>query len=157
MLTECYRSWSQRQAKSETTVGLFYVADYGYSNLLVQAIGEGIQKTGVAVEMIDLSTAEIQEIQELAGRAAGLIIGMPPTTSVAAQAGISSLLSVVKDKQAVGLFECFGGDDEPVDTIRRKFIDLGVKEAFPAIRIKDVPGASAYQLCTEAGTDWDNC
>jgi flavin reductase (DIM6/NTAB) family NADH-FMN oxidoreductase RutF len=89
----------------------------------------------------------------LAGRASGLIIGMPPTTSVAAQAGISSLLSVVKDKQAVGLFECFGGDDEPVDTIRRKFIDLGVKEAFPAIRIKDVPGASAYQLCTEAGTD----
>jgi len=144
VLTECYQSWSQRQAKSETTVGLFYVADYGYSNLLVQAIGEGIQKTGVAVEMIDLSTAEIQEIQELAGRAAGLIIGMPPTTSVAAQAGISSLLSVV---------ECFGGDDEPVDTIRRKFIDLGVKEAFPAIRIKDVPGASAYQLCTEAGTD----
>ncbi|AUT01302.1 diflavin flavoprotein A [Nostoc sp. CENA543] len=153
VLTECYHSWSQRQAKAETTVGLFYASDYGYSDRLGQAISEGIQKTGVGVEFIDLSTAEIQEIQELAGRAAGLIIGMPPTTSVAAQAAISSLLSVIKDKQVVGLFECFGGDDEPVDTLRRKFIDLGVKEAFPAIRIKDVPSPSTYQMCTEAGTD----
>ncbi len=78
------------------------------------AIAEGIQKTGVAIEVIDLSTAGLQEIQELAGRAAGLIIGMPPSTAVAAQAGISSLLSVAKDKQLVGLFECYGGDDEPV-------------------------------------------
>ncbi|WP_066423861.1 diflavin flavoprotein [Anabaena sp. 4-3] len=153
VLTECYQNWSQRQAKTETTVGIFYASDYGYSDRLGQAIAEGIQKTGVGTEFIDLSTAEIQEIQELAGRASGLIIGMPPTTSVAAQAGISSLLAVAKDKQVVGLFECFGGDDEPIDTLRRKFIDLGVKEAFPAIRIKDVPAPSTYQMCTEAGID----
>ncbi|AFZ22861.1 putative flavoprotein [Cylindrospermum stagnale PCC 7417] len=153
VLTECYQSWSQRQAKSETTAALFYVSEYGHSDRLVHAIGEGIQKTGVAIEMMDLGSAGIQEIQELAGRAAGIIIGMPPTTAVAAQAGISSLLAVTKDKQVVGLFESYGGDDEPIDTLRRKFIDLGVKEAFPAIRIKDVPSASTFQLCEEAGTD----
>jgi flavorubredoxin/flavin reductase (DIM6/NTAB) family NADH-FMN oxidoreductase RutF len=153
VLTECYQSWSQRQAKAETVVGLFYVSGYGDSDRLAHAIAEGIQKTNVGVEVLDLNTAEIQEIQELAGRAAGLIIGMPPTTSVAAQAGISSLLAVAKNKQVIGLFECYGGDDEPVDTLRRKFIDLGIKEGFPAIRIKDTPGASTYQLCTEAGVD----
>ena len=73
---------------------------------------------------------------------------MPPTSAVAAQAAISSLLAVAKNKQVVGLFESYGGDDEPIDTLRRKFIDLGVKEAFPAIRIKDVPTDSTYQqLC----------
>lgn len=153
VLTECYYSWSQRQAKSETTVGLFYVSEYGYSDQLGLAIAEGIQKTGVAIEVIDISTAGLQEIQELAGRATGLIIGMPPSTAIAAQAGISSLLSVVKDKQLVGLFESYGGDDEPIDTLRRKFIDLGVKEAFPAIRIKEAPNAGTFQLCQEAGTD----
>ncbi|OUL22135.1 diflavin flavoprotein A [Nostoc sp. T09] len=153
VLTECYQSWSQRQAKAETTVGLFYVSEYGFGDQLIQALGEGVQKTGVGIEMIDLSSAELQEIQELAGRAAGIIIGMPPTTAAAAQAGISSLLSVVNSKQLVGLFECYGGDDEPIDTLRRKFIDLGVKEAFPAIRIKEAPSASTYQLCAEAGTD----
>ncbi|MBD2691118.1 diflavin flavoprotein [Anabaena catenula] len=153
LLTECYQNWSQKQATAETVVGLFYVSEYGYSDRLAMAISEGIQKAGVGVEVINLNTAELQEIQELAGRASGIIIGMPPSTSVAAQAGMSSLLSVAKNKQVVGLFECYGGDDEPIDTLRRKFIDLGVKEGFPAIRIKEVPSASTYQLCGEAGTD----
>ncbi|MBD2663113.1 flavin reductase domain protein FMN-binding protein [Richelia sinica FACHB-800] len=153
ILTECYQSWSQRQAKAETSVGLFYVSGYGYSDRLVQAIGEGIQKAGVGIEFVDLNTAEIQEIQEVAGRSSGLIIGMPPTAAVAAQAGISSLLAVAKNKQVFGLFESYGGDDEPIDTLRRKFIDLGLKEAFPGLRIKSSPSTSTYQLCTEVGTD----
>jgi flavorubredoxin/flavin reductase (DIM6/NTAB) family NADH-FMN oxidoreductase RutF len=153
VLTEYYQNWSQRQAKTETTVGLFYVSGYGYSEQLAHAIGDGLQKAGVGSEVVDLHTADFQEIQELAGRAAGLIIGMPPTSSIVAQAGISSLLAVAKNKQFVGLFECYGGDDEPIDTLRRKFIDLGIKEAFPAIRIKSIPNEATYQLCAEAGTD----
>lgn len=153
VLTEYYQNWSQRQAKTETTVGLFYVSGYGYSEQLAHAIGDGLQKAGVGSEVVDLHTADFQEIQELAGRASGLIIGMPPTSSIVAQAGISSLLAVAKNKQVVGLFECYGGDDEPIDTLRRKFIDLGIKEAFPAIRIKEIPKEATYQICTEAGTD----
>lgn len=151
ILRECYHNWSQKQAKTETTVGLFYVSGYGHSDRLGHAIGDGLQKAGVGVEVLDLSTAESQEIQELAGRASGLIIGMPPTSAIKAQAAISSLLAVAKNKQVVGLFESYGGDDEPIDTLRRKFIDLGIKEAFSAIRIKNNPTESTYQLCTDAG------
>jgi flavin reductase (DIM6/NTAB) family NADH-FMN oxidoreductase RutF len=62
-------------------------------------------------------------------------------------------LGVVKDKQVIGFFECYGGDDEPIDPLRRRFVDFGVKEAFPAIRIKETPSPVTYQLCEEAGTD----
>ena len=152
ILTEFYQHWSQKQTKTETTVGLFYVSGYGHSDLLGHSISEGLQKSGIGVEILDLSTAESQEIQELAGRSSGLIIGMPPTSAIKAQAAISSLLAVAKNKQVVGLFESYGGDDEPIDTLRRKFIDLGIKEAFSAIRIKETPNQSTYQLCEEAGT-----
>lgn len=152
ILRECYQSWSQRQATVETIAALFYVSDYGYSERLVQAIAHGIQKTGVGVEMMDLTTAEIQEIQELAGRAAGIVIGMPPSGHVAAHASMSSLLAVAKPKQVIGLFECYGSDDEPIDPLLRRFVNLGVKEGFPAIRLKEVPTESTYQLCEEAGT-----
>lgn len=152
ILTEFYQNWSQKQTKTETTVGLFYVSGYGHSDLLGHSISEGLQKSGIGVEILDLSTAESQEIQELAGRSSGLIIGMPPTSAIKAQAAISSLLAVAKNKQVVGLFESYGGDDEPIDTLRRKFIDLGIKEAFPAIRIKETPNESIYKLCEEAGT-----
>ncbi|MEI6370671.1 MAG: diflavin flavoprotein [Nostocales cyanobacterium ELA608] len=151
ILTEYYHNWSQKQTKTETTVGLFYVSGYGYSDRLGHAIGDGLQKAGVGVEVLDLSTAESQEIQELAGRASGLIVGMPSTSTVKAQAAISSLLAVVKNKQVVGLFESYGGNDEPIDTLRRKFIDLGIKEAFSAIRIKETPTDFTYQQFTEAG------
>jgi flavin reductase (DIM6/NTAB) family NADH-FMN oxidoreductase RutF len=151
ILTEYYHNWSQKQTKTETTVGLFYVSGYGYSDRLGHAIGDGLQKAGVGVEVLDLSTAESQEIQELAGRASGLIVGMPSTSAVKAQAAISSLLAVVKNKQVVGLFESYGGNDEPIDTLRRKFIDLGIKEAFSAIRIKETPTDFTYQQFTEAG------
>ncbi|MDB9455386.1 diflavin flavoprotein [Dolichospermum circinale] len=151
ILTEFYQHWSQKQTKTETTVGLFYVSGYGHSDLLGHSISEGLQKSGIGVEILDLSTAESQEIQELAGRSSGLIIGMPPTSAIKAQAAISSLLAVAKNKQVVGLFESYGGDDEPIDTLRRKFIDLGIKEAFPAIRIKETPNESIYKLCEEAG------
>jgi len=153
ILRECYHNWSQKQAKAETVVAVFCATDYGYSDRLAAAICQGVQKTGVGVEIMDLTTADSQEIQELAHRAAGIVIGMPPSANVAAQAAVSSLLAVTKDKQSIGLFECYGEDDEPIDPLRRKFIDLGVKEAFPAVRIKETPTAATYQLLEEAGTD----
>ncbi|KST67430.1 diflavin flavoprotein [Mastigocoleus testarum] len=153
VLRECYQSWSQKQATSETIVALFYVSDYGYSDRLVQSIAHGVQKTGIGVEIVDITSAEVQEVQELSGRAAGMIIGMPPTSNVTAHTAISSLLAVAKSKQVFGLFESYGGDDEPIDTLRRKFIELGVREAFEAIRIKEAPDKTIFKLCEESGTD----
>jgi len=153
-LTGRYRTWSQTKAKAETTVALFYVSDYGYSDRLAQSIAQGIQKTGVAIEMVDLRSAEPQEVQELVSRCAGVVIGMPPASgSAAAQTTISTVLAAVKGKQAVGMFESGGGDDEPIDPILLKFVELGLTEAFPAIRIKQTPNETTYKLCEEAGTD----
>jgi flavorubredoxin len=79
-----YRQWSQEQAKAETTVAVFYLSDYGFSDRLSQAIAHGITKTGVAVEMMDLRSADPQEVKELVSIASGLVIGTPPTTGDAA-------------------------------------------------------------------------
>jgi len=67
---------SQTKAKAETTVAVFYFSDYGYSDRL-SVNCYGITKTGVNVEMIDLRSAEPQEVQELISRCAGIVIGMP--------------------------------------------------------------------------------
>ena len=153
-LTGRYRRWSQEKSQSETLVAVFYMSDYGYSDRLSQAIAHGITKTGVAVEMMDLRSADPQEVNELVGRAKGLVIGTPPASgSKAAQAAIGTILAAVKDKQTVGLFESYGGDDEPIDTLQTRFQDLELRIAFSPIRIKDIPQESTYQLCEETGTD----
>ncbi len=151
-----YQKWSNEQAKGEKTVAVFYISDYGYSDRLSQAIAKGITKTGITVEMIDLNATDIHEIQEIVSKSAGIVLGMPPLTDNQ-QTQISNkmgtILASVKGKQTVGLYECYGGDDEPIDPIASKLSDLGLKSAFTPIRIKETPHESIYQICEESGTD----
>ncbi len=154
-LTGRYRNWSQTQTKAETTVGVFYLSDYGYSYRLAQAIALGITKTGVAVELIDLrAVSDLVELRELVSRCGGIVVGMPPVSDATQiQGALSTILGSVNEKQAVGIFESGGGDDEPIDPLLSKFRNLGLTTAFPAIRIKQTPTENTYKLCEEAGTD----
>ncbi|MBL1203560.1 MAG: MBL fold metallo-hydrolase [Nostoc sp. GBBB01] len=150
-----YRTWSQNQAKPETTIGIFYVSEYGYGDRLAQAIANGISKTNVGIEIVDLgSEVDLQELRELVGRCAGLVVGLPPASGAASiQAALSTILGSAKEKQAIGVFESGGGDDEPIDPLLSKFRNLGLTTVFPAIRIKETPTENIYKLCEEAGTD----
>lgn len=148
-----YQNWSLEQAKTDTLVALFYAEDYGYSEHLIRAIAHGCAKTGVAVELVDINSAEPQEIRELVTQASGLVIGMPAQSSVAAHAALSTILAAVHTKQSIGLVESGGGEDEPIFPLRNKFQELGLTEAFPPILVKENPTPATLQLCDEAGTD----
>lgn len=155
-LVGCYREWSQAQAKAATTVAVFYVSGYGYSDRVAQAIANGITKTDVAVEMVDLKSIDPQEVTELVGLASGLVIGMPPQSGGGvenARSALSTILAAAHAKQSVGLFEAGGGNDESVYPLRNQFQSLGVHEVFSPIQIKETPTDALYQLCNEAGTD----
>ncbi|MGA7937587.1 MAG: diflavin flavoprotein [Kovacikia sp.] len=149
-----YKEWSQARTKAETTVALFYVPEYGYSDRLAQAIAQGIAKTGVIVEEMDLRTVDPSEVRELVGAAAGIVIGMPSQSQAATtQVALSTILASVQEKQSFGLFESGGGDDESVYPLRNRFQEVGLSEAFPPIQIKETPTETIDQLCDEAGTD----
>ncbi|MEL7358857.1 MAG: diflavin flavoprotein [Cyanobacteria bacterium J06560_6] len=151
-----YREWSKKKSGAETLVVVFYVSDYGYSDRISQAIARGISKTGVGVEMIDLRSADAQDVNEIVSRATGVIIGMPPSTgkgSEETRAALGTILAGVSNKKTFGLFESYGGDDEPIDTLQTKLQDLDLKVAFAPIRVKDTPSEATYQLCEETGTD----
>lgn len=151
-----YQDWSQTQAKATTTVGIFYVGNYGFGDQMVQAISNGITKTGVAVETIDLRSADPQEVRELVELASGLVIGMfPQTGEIAenAQAALGTILAAANGKQAFGLFEVGGGNDESVYPIRNSLREAGLTESFAPIKLEGDATESVYQLCDESGTD----
>ncbi|MEO1506498.1 MAG: diflavin flavoprotein [Cyanobacteria bacterium J06633_23] len=155
-LTGRYRRWSNEKSKAENMVAIFYVSDYGYCDRISQALAKGITKTGVAVEMMDMRQADPHDVNELVGRAKGILLGMPPSSDRGAeevQTALSSILAAVNNKQTFGLFESYGGDDEPIDTLQSKLQDLDLKVAFDPIRVKDTPSEGLYQLCDETGTD----
>ena len=151
-----YRDWSQAQTKAEKTVAVFYIADYGYSDRLCQLIAKGITKTGVAVETLDLKSADPQEVKELASSAVGIIIGTPPVSGINAQeitGNLGTILASVNPKQYLGMFESKGDDDESILPLFNKFREVGLTKAFDPIRSAETPNESLYQRCEEAGTD----
>ncbi len=155
-LVERYRTWSQAQAKADTLAVIFYLSEYGYSDQLVHAIGQGIHKTGVAVELVDLRIADTHEVRELTGIAAAVVLGMPPVSapeSAHTQTLVNTILATVHSKQVFGLFESGGDDDESIDLLRNRLQEQGGREIFPPIQVRSAPSETTYQRCDEAGTD----
>lgn len=151
-----YRDWSQAQTKAEKTVAVFYISDYGYSDRLCQSIAKGITKTGLAVETLDLKSADPQEVKELASSAVGIVIGTPPVFGINTQeitGNLGTILASVNPKQYLGMFESKGDDDESILPLFNKFREVGLTKAFDPIRSAETPNESLYQRCEEAGTD----
>lgn len=151
-----YRSWSQAQAKTEQTVAVFYVSDYGDSNRLCSKLIHGLAKAGVSVETLELTLDNQQEVRQLVERSAAIVIGMPPATgekAAKAATTLGTILASVHEHQVIGVLESYGGDEEPIDPLLTRFRNLGLKEVFPSIRITDTPTEETYQLCEQAGTD----
>ncbi len=151
-----YQQWSQEQSQAGNTIAVFYVADYGDSDRISQAIAHGATKAGATVEMVDMKSADLQEVRELVERSQGLVVGMPPVTGEFAphlRAVVGTILGSVQAKQRVGLFESGGGEDESIHVLAAKFQDLGLEKAFPHLRWTGAPTPATYQRAEEAGTD----
>ncbi|MDJ0898055.1 MAG: diflavin flavoprotein [Xenococcus sp. MO_188.B8] len=152
-LVNRYQQWSQAQTKTETLVALLYAEDYGYSDDLARTIAQGITKTGVTVELVNLKDTEPQFVRELVSQAAGIVIGMPSQSNSEANTIINTILAAASGKQSIGLFESGGGEDEPIYPLRNKFQEIGLSEAFAPILVKESPNQALMQVCDEAGTD----
>lgn len=148
-----YRDWSTAVGKAPATVAVLYSSDYGYSDRLSQTMARGITKSNVATEMVDVLSIDAQELREIIGKSAGVVLFAPPTSSSDAQRSIGILMSAIKGKQKVMICESYGGSDEPVDTLLSSFLNSGVEPVIDPIRIKSEPDEGLFQKIEEAGTD----
>ncbi|ACK67566.1 flavin reductase domain protein FMN-binding [Rippkaea orientalis PCC 8801] len=149
----CYRQWSQEQAKTDNLVVVFYSEGYSYSEEIARNVAQGLLKTDVTVDLVDLSTTDAHEVRELVHQAKGLALGMPSQYDTNAQLMVNTILAAAHPKQVIGLFESGGGEDEPIYPLRNKFKEIGLTEAFPPILLKTVLSVTLEKMAEEAGTD----
>ena len=149
-----YAAWSEAAlAKASASVAVLYASDYGYADRLSQCAARGLTKgEAVEVHMVDLNTADAQEIVEAVGRAAGVVLLAPPSQGRAHDA-LASVLASASAKQRYLIAESYGGSDEPVDTLAASLLSAGAQLAQAPLRVKDTPTEGVYQLYEEAGTD----
>lgn len=149
-----YGDWSRERSKGDRYAAVVYVSLYGFCDRLSQAISRGINKTELPVQLVDLRGTDAQELSALIGEAAAVVLPTPPSKRDSElQNNWGTVLAALNAKQPVGLYDAYGGNDDPIDAIAGQLRELGHAQAFAPLRIRTVPDAAAYQLCEEAGTD----
>jgi flavin reductase (DIM6/NTAB) family NADH-FMN oxidoreductase RutF len=149
-----YREWSEGRSKGEEYAAVCYVSQYGFCDRISQAIARGIGKAEAQVQLVDLRATDPQELAALVGEASAVVVPTWPAAADAElQANIGTLLAALQPKQWLAVYDAFGGNDEPIDTVADQLRSLGQNTAFEPLRIRQVPQADDYQRCEEAGTD----
>ena len=130
------------------------MSQYGFCDRLSQAIAHGIGKTDAQVQLVDLRATDAQELTALISDAKAVVVPTWPAKADAElQSSIGTLLAALNGKQLVGVYDAFGGDDEPIDSVAGQLRSQGQKEAFSPLRIRQLPQGGDYQRCEESGTD----
>ena len=149
-----YYEWSFNKSKGNDFVCVCYISDYGYCDRLSQAIAHGIGKADAQVQLVDLRSSDPQELTALVSDSKAVVI---PTWPIDAdndlKNSLGTLFAALKPKQLTAIFDSFGGNDEPIDTLAHKLRELGQKEALSPLRVKQNPDPNIYQEFEEAGTD----
>ncbi|MEB3159386.1 MAG: diflavin flavoprotein [Synechococcus sp.] len=149
-----YREWSGQRSKGESYAAVCYLSQYGFCDRISQAIAHGIGKAEAQVQLIDLRATDPQEITALIGDAKAVVVPTwPANPDAELQSSIGTLLAALHAKQWVGVYDAFGGDDEPIDAVANQLRDQGQNEAFAPLRIRQLPSGADYQRCEESGTD----
>ena len=149
-----YRDWSSQRSKGDSYAAVCYLSQYGFSDRLSQAIAHGIDKAHAQVQLVDLRATDLQELTALIGDAKAVVVPTWPTEPDGdLQASIGTLLAALQPKQLVGVYDAFGGNDEPIDAVADQLRNQGVKPAFEPLRIRQLPQGGDYQRCEESGTD----
>ena len=103
---------------------------------------------------MDLRATDPQELTALIGDAKAVVVPTwPAEPDSDLQAAIGTLLAALGPKQTVGVYDAFGGNDEPIDAVASQLRSQGQKEAFAPLRIRQLPSGADYQRCEDAGTD----
>ena len=149
-----YREWSGQRNKGESYAAVCYLSQYGFCDRLSQAIAHGIGKTDAQVQLVDLRATDAQELTALISDAKAVVVPTwPASPDAELQSSIGTLLAALNGKQLVGVYDAFGGDDEPIDSVAGQLRSQGQKEAFSPLRIRQLPQGGDYQRCEESGTD----
>ncbi len=156
-LTNAYQTWCQQQKSQEMMVVLLYASAYGNTATLAQAIARGMTKAGAQVESINCEATDPKDIQAIAEKCDGFVIGSPTLGGHAPtqiQTALGTLLSNVPTDKLAGVFGSFGWSGEAIDYLEGKLKDAGYNFAFDPIRVKFTPTDAVLQMCEEAGTDF---
>ncbi|MBD0336581.1 MAG: diflavin flavoprotein [Cyanobacteria bacterium Co-bin13] len=152
-----YRQWCQETLSRTLRVALLYASAYGNTAQMADAIAQGLQKSGIAVDALNCELAEPEEIAQVIDACDGFIIGSPTLgghAPVQIQTALGIVLAAAAKTKPAGVFGSFGWSGEAVDLIAAKLRDANYRFGFEPLRIRFTPTPEDVQTCEQAGVDF---
>ena len=156
-LTQSYRQWCEQQKGRKIKVVLIYASAYGNTATLAQALGSGITKAGVELELINCEVTEADRLRQAIKKADGFIIGSPTLGGHAPtpiQTALGIVLSTANKTKLAGVFGSYGWSGEAIDLLSNKLRNAGYEFGFEPIRVKFAANDKILKFCEETGTDF---
>ncbi len=150
-----YRKWGEGQKQAFIKIVLLFASAYGNTATIADALANGINQTGVRVEILNCEFTPANELITAIQEADAYLIGSPtlgghaPTPIVSA---LGTLLAEGNRDNLIGIFGSYGWSGEAIDLLETKLRDGGFQFAFDPIKIKFSPDPAMVKTLEETGT-----
>ncbi len=134
-----------------------YVSAYHNTGKMAEAISEGIQSTGnFSVEVADIETMPIGDVDERVAKSSALIIGCPTINQniLLPIYKLFAVVSPIRDKGKIGgAFGSYGWSGEAGKMINSNLQNLKLNVQGEGVFVKFTPHEDEFQKCFEYGKE----
>jgi len=151
-ILEAYDKWSRNESEKKTLV--IYDSMWHSTELMAQAIGKGLQETGVSTRMINLKVHHRSDVMTQVLGAKAVVIGCSTLNNglLPRMAGFLMYMRGLKPTNKFGAaFGSFGWSGEAVGLINTALTDMKIEVIEDGLRLKYVPDDSKLEECVEMG------
>jgi len=118
------------ETRKDNRVLVAYVSAYGYTKNMAIKLAEGIQKAGVTVDLVDIETMLLGDLEEHMVRADGVLVGSPTINqnTLLPIYKLFAIINPIRDKgKPAAAFGSFGWSGEAVKLIEDHLKNLKLK------------------------------
>lgn len=153
-----YRQWSKADDKPKTPLAVIpYVSAYGYTQMLAQAIAEGLNNSGgVQAELYDMEQANPSRVLERIAVADGILLGSPTILCEALKPVLdltSAMFPAIHQGKCATAFGSYGWSGEAVPHLMERLGQLRMKTT-EGFRVRFRPSAEDLENAKKFGADF---
>jgi flavorubredoxin len=131
-----------------------YISAYGYTKQMAVQVATGLKKSGVEVDLVDIETMLLGDLEELVVKADGILIGSPTINqnTLLPVYKLFSVINPIRDKgKPVAAFGSFGWSGEAVRLIEDHLRNLKLKVVLEGQTARFYPNKEESQKLIQMG------
>jgi flavorubredoxin len=143
------------ETRKDSRVLVAYISAYGYTKQMAVLVATGLKQAGIMVDLVDIETMLLGDLEELVVKSDGLLIGSPTINqnTLLPVYKLFSVINPIRDKGKLGgAFGSFGWSGEAVGLIENQLKNLKMKVPLEGQTARFYPNKEESQKLIDMGS-----